>query len=463
MKQSLILLISILSVYLLPAQDVTGQWHGVLKVQGIQLRLDFDVNKTEDGFTSTMDSPDQGATGIPVAKTTFKDSIITFEIPSLTIIYVGELKGKLVIGTFKQAGQEFPMDLSRNTIEKQLINKPQEPKPPYPYNIEEVCFENTEANIILSGTLTIPKNTTDSPVVILISGSGPQNRDEELFGHKPFLVIADYLTKNGIAVLRYDDRGVAKSSGDFNSATTADLATDVESAIEYLKTRKDINKNNIGLIGHSEGGMIAPMIASKSKDVSFIVLLAGPGISGYDIVMLQTELINKANGAHASDLQKELDFLKRSLDIVVKDGSKEEIESELSDFIEKQMNDNPETLAKQMKAKDFDVFIKTFTSSWMRYFLKFNPKSILENVKCPVFAINGKKDLQVPSNENLTAIKSALTDGGNKNVTIKEYPNLNHLFQESETGSPTEYGKIEQTFSPVVLVDIMNWIVNQMN
>ena len=268
------------------AQDITGQWNGVLKVQGMQLRVVFNVTKSGAFYTSTMDSPDQGVDGIPVTQTTFVNSTIKFEVTNARIEYNGALKNDEIVGTFKQGGQEFPMNLSRKTIEKEVIKRPQEPTKPYSYYSEDVTFPNSKANISLAGTLTLPKKEGNYPVVILISGSGSQNRDSELLGHKPFLVISDYLTKNGIAVLRYDDRGFGQSTGDSKTATSADFATDVESAVAYLKTRKEINLKKIGLMGHSEGGIIAPMVAAKSKDISFIVLLAGTGIQGDKLLLL---------------------------------------------------------------------------------------------------------------------------------------------------------------------------------
>ncbi|MCZ8215835.1 MAG: alpha/beta hydrolase, partial [Cyclobacteriaceae bacterium] len=268
------------------AQGINGQWNGLLKVQGTQLRVVFNIKQTENGLSATLDSPDQGAKGIPTTASSFENGVLKIAIANLTVEYEGTLgSDNIIVGTFKQAGQTFPMNLSKEKVEKEKIVRPQEPAKPYPYYSEDVTFENKSAGISLAGTLTLPKKEGIFPVVILISGSGPQNRDEELMGHKPFLVLSDHLTKNGIAVLRYDDRGTALSKGDFKTATSADFATDVEAAMAYLKTRKEINKKKIGLIGHSEGGLIAPMVASRSKDVSFIVLLAGPGIPGDSILL----------------------------------------------------------------------------------------------------------------------------------------------------------------------------------
>lgn len=463
MRNFIILLVILLITLTSTAQDITGQWNGVLKVQGTQLRVVFNVTQTENGFSSTMDSPDQGAKGIPVTNTTFENPKIKFEVTNARIEYDGELRGNEIIGTFKQGGQEFPMNLSREAIEKEIIKRPQEPIKPYPYYSEAVVFKNTTANISLSGTLTLPKKDGIFPVVILITGSGPQNRNGELLGHKPFLIISDYLTQNGIAVLRYDDRGVGQSTGDFKSATSADFATDVESAITFLKTRKEINKKKIGLVGHSEGGLIAPMVASKSKDISFIVLLAGTGIQGDKLLLLQQELIAKANGVLETDINESIQTNSKLFEMVVKSNDNSKLKADLTDKLNELLENEPNVeIPNGMKKEEFvSMQVNQISSPWMVYFMKFNPVTTLEQVTCPVFAVNGEKDLQVPSKENLSAIKNALTKGGNLNVTTKEFPNLNHLFQECETGSPNEYATIEQTFSPIVLEEITKWIKTQ--
>lgn len=459
-----ILLISLLSSIPLFAQDITGQWHGVLKVQGTQLRLVFNVSKTETGISSTMDSPDQGAKGIPMTTTSFENSILKITLASAKIEYEGTLgQDNVIVGTFKQGGQSFPMNLSKEKIEKERLIRPQEPIKPYPYYSEDITFENNKAGISLAGTLTLPSKEGVFPVVILISGSGPQNRDEELLGHKPFLVLSDFLTKSGIAVLRYDDRGTALSKGDFKTATSADFATDVESAIAYLKTRKEINTKNIGLIGHSEGGLIAPMVASKSKDVAFIVLLAGTGIQGDWLLLLQQKLIGKASGISDDDLQKSELTNRKVFDIVNKSSNLEKLNLDLTNYIKQTLNHNPNAgKPAGMSDDDFvNLQVKQIANPWMQYFIKYNPAPTLEMVKCPVLAINGEKDLQVPPKENLEAIKSALSKGGNKKVTTKVLPNLNHLFQECKTGSPDEYASIEQTFSPLALSEILKWLQMQ--
>ncbi len=441
-------------------QDFAGQWNGVLKVSGIQLRIVFNISKTDTGYISTMDSPDQGAKGIPVTSTTFENQKINLKVSGLGIEYEGELKGELITGTFRQGVQSFSMDLTREHIEKAKLIRPQEPVKPYPYYSEEVTFRNEKANIKLAGTLTEPAKAGSFPAVILITGSGPQNRDEELLGHKPFLVLSDYLTRSGIAVLRCDDRGTAESEGDFKSATSVDFANDVESAISYLKTRKEINKREIGLIGHSEGGLIAPMVASKSKDVSFIVLLAGPGLKGSQLLLLQQELIGRASGVSESDLLKAKEINAAAFNMVDKSTNTDALRKDLTQLLTERLKDfSDDQKPAGMNEEDFiKLQVDQITSPWMQYFLKYDPAPALQKVKCPVLAMNGEKDLQVPPKENLEAIKAVLKKGGNKNVTAIEIPNLNHLFQECKTGSPAEYAQIEQTFSPAALEEIAKWI-----
>ncbi len=438
-------------------QEITGEWNGALKVQGTQLRLVFKISNTINGLSSLMDSPDQEVKGLPTTTTSFENSILKITISNPKIEYEGTLgKDNIIVGTLRQSGQSFPMNLSKDAIKKENLLRPQEPKEPYSYYSEDITFENKIAGINLAGTLTLPKKEGVFPVVILISGSGPQNRNEELLGHKPFLVLSDYLTKNGIGVLRYDDRGTALTQGNFSTATSADFATDVQSAITYLKTRKEINKKRIGLVGHSEGGLIAPIVASKSKDISFIVLLAGTGIQGDNLLLLQQELIARANGVSETDIKKSIQTNAKLFKMVINSIDSQKLKTDLTNSINETLkNDTTAKFPKEMTKEEFvSIQVNQITRPWMKYFIKFNPATTLEKVKCPVLAVNGAKDLQVPPKENLSAIKNALLKGGNRNVITKEFPNLNHLFQKCKTGSPTEYSAIEQTFSPTVLEEI---------
>nr|WP_315146813.1 alpha/beta hydrolase [uncultured Flavobacterium sp.] len=460
MKKTIVLFLIGFASLTAIGQDITGKWNGLLKVQGMQLRVVFNIDKTTTGYISTMDSPDQGAKGIPVTTTSFENATLKIEMNSPKIAYEGVLgNDKIITGNFKQSGMSFPMNLSRQEIEKEKLVRPQEPSKPYPYYAEDLTFENKKAGITLAGTLTLPQKEGVYPLVILISGSGPQNRDEELMGHKPFLVLADYLTKNGFAVLRYDDRGTALSKGNFKTATSLDFASDAEAAIEYLKTRKEINPKKMGLIGHSEGGLIAPMIARKSKDVAFIVLLAGPGIQGDQLLLSQQNLIGKSAGISDEDLHKSELINKKAFEIVNRSTTIEQLKTDLTDYLNQNLKDNPSTTIPNGMSNDAYVKLQVdqMASPWMSYFIKYNPAPALEKVKCPVLALNGEKDLQVPPKVNLEAIRKALEKGGNKKGTIKELPGLNHLFQECETGAPSEYAKIEQTFSPKALTEIVDW------
>ncbi len=465
MKKKLLFSIAFFILFSSFAQKISGEWNGLLKVQGIQLRVVFHIENSEDAYTATMDSPDQGVTGIPVTTTTFENSNLKLEIANARIVYTGQLIENTVVGVFSQSGQEFPMDLQRESIKKEVVNRPQEPLEPYPYHTEEVVFPNTNANISLAGTLTLPQKEGIFSAVILISGSGPQNRDEELFNHKPFLVLADHLTKNGFAVLRYDDRGTAQSTGDFKSATTADFASDVESAIAYLKTRKEIDTKKIGLIGHSEGGIIAPMVAAKSKDIDFVVLLAGTGIRGDKLLLMQQETFARASDKLESEILETKKINTQAFDIVLKSDDSNTLKTELTNFLKQNLKDNPNQEIPQGMTKEqfVDLQVNQISNPWMEYFIKLDPSIALSKVTCAVLAINGGKDMQVPAKENLSAIENALKKGANKSFTIKEFPDLNHLFQECTTGLPKEYGAIEQTISPKVLQNITQWIKTQTN
>jgi pimeloyl-ACP methyl ester carboxylesterase len=346
---------------------------------------------------------------------------------------------------------------------KSSIKRPQEPMGPYSYLIEEVKFQNTKANITLAGTLTLPSNGGKYPAVILITGSGAQNRDEEVLGHKPFLVIADHLTKKGIAVLRFDDRGVGQSTGNFKTATSLDFSTDVESAVAYLQTRKEIDKSRIGLIGHSEGGLIAPLVASGSDNIRFMVLLAAPAIDLGKLLLKQDELIARALGLSEREIQKMTSTNANAYRLVALSTDLKVLKNDLTKLAEKDILEIPRQLLppKMTKEEFIAMQIDNLSSPWFQYVMKYNPGKTLEKVRCPVLALNGEKDLQVTPKENLYAIARALKNGGNSNITIKEFPDLNHFFQECETGSPLEYAKIEQTFSPKVLTEISAWILTQ--
>jgi len=331
-------------------------------------------------------------------------------------------------------------------------NRPQEPKQPFEYISENVVFKNNLDSISLAGTITYPKKGSDFPAVILISGSGPQDRNSELLNHKPFLVIADYLTKRGIAVLRVDDRGTGESEGKYNETGLNGFVNDTESAFEFLKTRKEINHSKIGLIGHSLGGIIAPIIASENTDVSFIVILAGSGIRGDKLMLLQKEKIERKMGVPEVGITLGQTNMKGAYDIILKSNdNKTQLQTELKNYFTK-------VFGAMLPESQIQALSEQMSIPWLTDFIKFDPQVSLSKTKCPVLALNGSNDLQVPSKENLEIIEKVLTENGNKDVKTKELVLLNHLFQESKTGLPNEYATIEQTFSPKVLEIITEWI-----
>lgn len=451
------------------AQNATGDWYGNLEVQpGMTLPLVLHITEADGTYGGTLDSPDQKAFGIPMTTVNYGNATLNIEITNMGITYNGVMDSDSSIkGTFKQGGQTFPLEFTREAVTVEAPNRPQEPKAPFPYKQEEVTFENTAANATFSGTITLPKvvfkGKKKLPAVILISGSGPQDRNEELVGHKPFLVIADYLTRNGIAVLRYDDRGTAKSTGEFQGATSADFATDAQAAFDFLKNHPDIDASKIGFAGHSEGGLIAPMVAAKNKEVSFIALLAGVGQPGDELLMDQGYLIGKAQGMDEEMLRKNR-IAQEMMFGIVKEyyGDTPKIKEELTTYLNNALDQNPEMIPEGGTKEDLmKREINTLTSDWFQYLLITDPRPTLEKVTCPVLAINGSLDLQVPSKKNLENIEKSVKKGGNTDVTTVEFPNLNHLFQTTTTGSPSEYAQLEETFSPDALKVLSDWIIEK--
>jgi len=441
--------------------DIAGTWEGTLEFGGTKLRLVFHIKKiSEDSLTATMDSPDQSAMGIKTSAVRYDGKNLTIEVASIMGTFEGEIKSNDSIeGVWKQSGFELTLNLKRAGRES-IINRPQEPERPFPYREEEVVIENKEQGIKLSGTLTIPRGNPPFPAVILISGSGPEDRDETVFGHKPFLVLSDYLTRRGIAVLRMDDRGVGGSTGSVWESTSEDLATDVIAEFDYLRTRKEIQPDKIGLIGHSEGGLIAPMVAGRVKDIAFIVLLAGPGIRGNRLILKQIELIGKAEGLSPEKVKENLTLQKSIFEILLEDGDREETKRKVAEILSRsysKLSDKEKSSAPD-SASLIDQNLKKLFNPWFLYFISYDPAPALKKVKCPVLALIGEKDLQVPAEENLKAIEEALTEGGNSDFTVKKVQGVNHLFQRAETGAVSEYSRIEETISPDVLKLVTNWI-----
>lgn len=452
------LLIGFMFPSLLSAQNISGTWHGKLSLPAGSLTIVFHINQSGEGeYTTTLDSPDQGATNIKTQSTSFKDSVLTIQIPLINASYKGKLNSEhSIVGTFTQ-GMALPLNLEKGEANKP--KRPQEPQPPFPYRSEEVSVKNAKDGITLAGTLTLPEKGNKFPAVVLVTGSGAQNRDSEIIGHKPFLVIADYLTRNGIAVLRCDDRGTAASQGNHAAATNEDFANDTEAALNYLRSRKDINAKKVGIIGHSCGGTIAFITAAKDPSVAFVISLAGAAVQGDSLMLKQVELISKSQGmpdamwpAMKPAIQHRYALLQQT------DKTPEELQKELYADVTKTMS--PEQLKDLNTAKQLSAQVNSMTSPWYLHFMRYDPTKDLKKIKCPVLALNGEKDIQVDAAMNLTAIKQRVSENGNKNVTVKAYPNLNHLFQTCKKGTLAEYGELEETFSPEVLKDMTEWILS---
>ena len=443
----------------LSAQDISGAWHGKLSLPTGSLTIVFHISQTEqDVYVTTLDSPDQGANGIKTQTTSFNDSTLIIQIPVIHASYKGKLNSDNTInGTFTQ-GMPLPLNLKKG--EASRPKRPQEPQPPFPYRSEEVTVRNERDGINLAGTLTLPEKGTKFPAVVMVTGSGAQNRDEEIMGHKPFFVIADYLTRNGIAVLRCDDRGTAASQGTHATATNEDFATDTEAMVNYLRSRKEINAKKIGIIGHSAGGIIAFIVAKKDPSIAFVVSLAGAGVRGDSLMLKQVELISKSQGMPDAVWQGMKPSIRNRYAILQQtDKTPEELQKELYADVTKTMS--PEQLKDLNTIQQLSAQISSMTSPWYLHFMRYDPGQDLKKLKCPVLALNGKKDIQVDAVMNLTAIQKRITGNGNKNVTVKAYPNLNHLFQTCEKGTLAEYGQLEETINPEVLKDIIEWIRKQ--
>jgi len=429
MNKAILWVVFLFSAVSLHAQEITGSWEGVLEIQNTHLRIIFHIEKKDTTFTTTMDSPDQGAFGLPTTRSTFQENKLEIVAAGLGLFYRGTLENDSITGTFTQGGISFPLVLKR--AGEPLIERPQTPKEPFPYISEEVIIPNPDKSFSLAGTLTLPDTTGVFPSVLLISGSGPNDRDETLFGHKPFFVISDYLTRNGFAVLRYDKRGVGKSTGDYDKASIHDFADDALMAVNYLKHRKEIDATKIGLLGHSEGGIIAPMVASWDKGIHMIVLMAAPGTTGIEVVMDQNEISMRLQGMEPETIEK-LQMLNREMfeSLLVWTGSEND-RIALRDKLLELWEELPILLKMKIKKEpyvrsQFNAMIKP----GYRSFLAVDPTTYLEKVSCAVFAIHGENDSQVPAEKNLNAIKKALERGGNHRLETKIYPGLNHLFRK---------------------------------
>ena len=446
------------------ARNVEGNWLATLDLGTSKLRLVVKIQKAATGYTAKFDSVDQGHTDLPIDSIVLDGNQLTFSASQFAISYEGTLNeaGDEITGTFKQGPGSSPMVFKQIAAVPKL-GRAQDPIKPYPYEEEEVSYRNEKDKIKISGTLTVPRGGGKYPAVLLITGSGPQDRNETIAGHRPFLVLADHLTRNGIAVLRVDDRGIGGTEIGSLSVTTENFAEDVLAGVNFLKQRKEIDPKMIGLIGHSEGGMIAPMVAARTIDVSYIVLLAGLGQRGEDVIYSQNELLLKAAGTHVDTIRHTITLAKKVNSIVKAETDEKRIEQRIDEEVaayDRTLGDLQKKLF-EPAAGNIKAAMPIYKTSWYRYFITFDPQPVLKNVKVPVLALNGELDLQVPFKENLDLIGAGLKAGGNADVTVKAFPKLNHLFQTAQTGSISEYGKIEETMSPDVLKTMSDWILSR--
>ena len=435
------------------AGSLAGEWNGTLSAGGAKLRLALHIKDAGPGaFTATLDSLDQGAMGLPVDSLMLSEGgAVRFEVKAVRGAYKGTVNESMteISGTWSQGPGNLPLTWKRGAARAPA--RPQEPKPPYPYDSTDVTFENAGAGVTLAGTLTRPRGGAKAPAVILISGSGPQDRNEALMNHKPFLVLADHLTRAGIAVLRYDDRGTAKSTGDFAASTTEDFAADARAALAFLRKQPGIDSDRVGVLGHSEGAMAGPMVAAGNPDVAFVVMLAGPGVIGEQMLYQQNDALGRSAGMPQEGIDANRRLQEKIFAVVKAEADPEVRRKKLDELLASA--GLPDGARKAQ--------VEAAGSAWLRYLLQYDPAVVLRKVKQPVLAINGALDTQVVAEQNLPAVEAALKEGGNEKVTAKRMPGLNHLLQKATTGSVGEYREIEETMSPEALNLISGWMRQQ--
>jgi hypothetical protein len=449
-----------------PAQaqqsPLAGGWGGVLEVQGLRLRLTLTVQDSGGALQARFRSVDQGNTPFPATVETRGDSAI-FSAAAVGAAFRAQRVGRDTLrGVWTQGPGSLPLTMVRGADEAMVLRRPQNPQGPLPYRSEEVTVESV-AGVRLAGTLTLPAGDGPHPAVLLVSGSGPQDRDESLLGHKPFLVLSDHLTRRGIAVLRMDDRGTARSTGSFAGATSDDFAQDAATAVRWLRARPEIAADRVGIVGHSEGGMIAPLVASRDPQLGFVVLLAGPGIPSGELLMKQAALISRAGGDPEREIERTTAFQREMFGAIAQTADSAALHARLTEIGQRFLATlTPEERAMPAGSEaTLRTTINTLVSPWYRWFLRYDPAPALRATRVPVLAVNGALDLQVPADENLAGIEAALRAGGNRDVTVEKFPGLNHLFQTARTGAPSEYNEIEETMSPAVMERVSGWILER--
>jgi pimeloyl-ACP methyl ester carboxylesterase len=475
-KKSTCLFPIIFSYLLTCAQGIDGVWNGAIHIQPKDIPIVFHIGRDSTGVSiATFDSPSQNAFNLPVSAVITKDDSVILLMAMLNGKYAGILDSdkKTINGTWFQGKSALPLTVTRTsdvaTVKQQ--RRPQTPKSPFPYQIRDVEFWNADKSIQYGATLTCPMDGSANPAkkgfpaVILITGSGQQDRDETMLDHKPFAVIADNLTRKGFIVLRIDDRGMGKTTGDFNQATSLDFAKDVEAGLDFLETQPEVNKENIGLIGHSEGGLIAPIVADERKEVKFIVLLAGPGIPCIDLMQQQSEAIDVSVGKSPAEARATSDFLRIAWEEIIKNQDSTIIFKNIRTRVDAWAKTlDTAVLAKIRKRMDVSLddkirqIMAAMTGKWFRYFISFNPKPYLQKLHCKVLALNGSKDIQVIAATNLEGIRTSLQKSHSPKYDVIQLPGLNHLFQTCTLCNLAEYGDLEETFSPKALAIMNDWL-----
>ena len=437
------------------AQDparLTGDWTGVLGPLTLTVHL---ADPAGGPHTATLDVPMQHAQGLPLQFTAPTADSVYLHLPQAGAYFAGRraAAGQQLVGTWHQSGQALPLTLARATAGSAAApHRPQAPKPPFPYQTADVTFTNAPAGVVLAGTLTTPAGPGPFPAVVLLTGSGPEDRNETLFGHQPFWVLADYLSRRGIAVLRFDDRGVGQSRGTQAMSTSADYATDAQAALAFIRARPGIAPTHVGLLGHSEGGTAAIAAASQPQGPNFLVLLAAPGLPGNELIMQQVLALGKLGGATPAQLLSAEKTQRQLLTIVELTPDDAQARAQLRPLLSSGSAASPEGLARTNR--QIDVLL----SPAYRHLLADRPAQTLPHVHCPVLALGGTKDVQVAAGPNLAAIAQGLKAGGNRAVTTQALPGLNHLFQTAPTGAIGEYSTIEETFAPSALQIIGDWV-----
>ncbi|OON71141.1 hypothetical protein B0919_00540 [Hymenobacter sp. CRA2] len=436
-----------------PAPTLTGDWQGALQVMGTEIPLVFHLRQQPDNqYTGTMDSPKQQAFGLPLAAVTVRVDSVVLRLSQPAAQFAGRLSadGKQLSGAWQQAGRSVPLTLTHQAAgtASPAVRRPQDPQPPFPYRAEDVSFANAAAGIKLGGTVTVPAGKGPFPAVVLLTGSGAQDRDETIFGHRPFRLLADYLTRRGFVVLRYDDRGVGHSGGTAATFTITDGVTDAQAAMAYLRSRSDVKGSQIGLLGHSEGAMIGLTAAASATSPAFLISLAGPAVRGLESILRQAEDLGRAAGIPAEQLAANKAVNQQVYMTVLSTPDNAQAQTHVVALLQQA----------GLSAAQAQQQAALMVGPGYRQLLSFDPQPLLTKVKCPVLALNGSKDLQVAASVNIPAWEKGVRAGGNQDVTAQELPGLNHLFQTANTGLSQEYGQIEETFAPSALAVIGDWL-----